>query len=240
MTARLGRYAARQAADFLRDRGVALAIILTMLTLGVWADPELRGSLLEPGAAPRLRGIVESLMTALATPLVVVAFTGLVSADRQAGFTRFLFARPVDVRAFYGQKWLLAAVLLLAMLAAWLGVMALLFQPFDPRGALLGAAMRVLVYGGLLFLWSVFRANEFLWFGGTLAVAGLAETWAAKSPVASAVVEWLAPWTRLPAIDGALRLGTTPPLADVLVVAVGGLVCLGAGLAGLRASRLVP
>jgi hypothetical protein len=240
-TARLGRYVAWQTLDFLRERGLAIALILSALTLAagmIGAEgPEAGFS----GAAGlvRLSRFTLSLVTSISLLFLVVGFNGLCSADRTQGFARFYFAKPVDPSAFYGLKWLVHAVGLGVIVLAWTGTLAAVYGPYDAAATLVAFGLRLMLYGGLFFLLSVLLSAEVAAFSGLYLGGELAKLLADDRAWARTAVTWAFPWHRLTELDALLEKGAALPLDAVLHVTGTGLGALVLGLVLLRRRRLV-
>jgi ABC-type transport system involved in multi-copper enzyme maturation permease subunit len=115
---RLLRYSRFQAPEFLQHR-LALPIILMAFTAGL--PTYLMTKNVPPGWMQSPQGInlakqMFSQSITLFLPLgAFVAAVGVISADRQQGYFRFLFSKPVNVLAYYAQTYIVHAVLFVLM-----------------------------------------------------------------------------------------------------------------------------
>lgn len=239
--ARLGRYLAWQALDFFRERGLAVALILGALTLAGTTigggDPETGFD----GAAGKVRlaRLTFSLGTSISLLFLVVGFNGLCSQDRSQGFARFYFAKPVDPAAFYALKWLVHAFGLVAIVSIWMGALAIFYGPYDGGPTLVAFGLRLVLYGGLLFLLSTLVTAEVAVFSALFLGGELAKLVAAGRPWAESLVTWTFPWHRLPTLDAMLGTGTALPPTAVAHVVGTGLAAAVAAVLVLRVRRLV-
>src|SRR5262249_30737183 len=99
--------------------------------------------------------LFDNFVGILAFVAPMLAVTRLVSGDRAPGLTRFLFAKPVSVRRFYAQVWVVRAVAA-TVIAALAGAAINAFISEVPWKAGVGAfAISFLLIGGVGFLLSV-------------------------------------------------------------------------------------
>ncbi len=113
MNTRLLRYSRFQVPEFLQHR-LALPIILLAFIAGL--PTYLMTKNVPPGWMQSAQGInlarqMFSQSITLYLPLgAFVAAVGVISADRQQGYFRFLFSKPVNVLAYYAQTYILHAI----------------------------------------------------------------------------------------------------------------------------------
>ncbi|MCU0622486.1 MAG: hypothetical protein MUF53_01335 [Gemmatimonadaceae bacterium] len=239
--ARLARYVAWQGLDFLRERGLAVALILAALTV---AASSIGGGAPETGfdgaaGKVRLARMTFALATSISLLFLVVGFNGLCSQDRAQGYARFYFAKPVDPAAFYVLKWCVHAIGLLAIVGAWLATLAVVFGPFDAGPTLVGFGLRLVLYGGVLFLLSALVTAEVAVFSGLFLVGEVCKLLAANHDWARPVVTWAFPWQRFGDLDAVLGAGGALPSTAVAHVVGTGLVATLLAVLVLRRRRLV-
>lgn len=104
--ARLGRYALYQMRDYAIERGLVTALLLA-LTLGpplfIVTHEQGPGWGRGAGGAAFIARILVDIAVPLSTLAVLFAVNGIASLDRQRGYFRFLFAKPLSVPAYYAQ-----------------------------------------------------------------------------------------------------------------------------------------
>jgi hypothetical protein len=152
MTARLLRYARFQVPEFILHR-LALPVILIAFVTGLPTYLMTRNA--APGFLQSPQGInlVKQLFSQSLTlflPLgAFVAAVGVISADRQQGYFRFLFSKPVNVVAYYLQAYVLHALVYIAVfgLMVW-GFGAYTFH-FSVHRAMEAAALTFVLIGGI-------------------------------------------------------------------------------------------
>jgi ABC-type transport system involved in multi-copper enzyme maturation permease subunit len=144
----------------------------------------------------RFRSGVELLFVALGFAGTLIATHGIVSRDRERGFYRFLFAKPIDAAAFYGQAFVINGLGLIATSAALLGVTALAFGRAVPITPLAVVGAEYALLGGTVFLLSTLWRFDFVlaalsWPAAAL-VAALAHD-RRSGPLWASIVEPLLP-----------------------------------------------
>lgn len=233
--ARMLRYTRELARDFLFERGVAIALVLGVFT---WAAINLEAQqwvvLREPGSAAALARWAARHVSGDLLLLLLVTFSGLISNDRKAGYTRFLFAKPVDPVTYYGAKTLVHGTMLALLLGAWLLVLVALAQPFDPLPVLQVVGVRVFLYGGLLVLASAVARLDFLVFAAMLLVGFLLRLVFTDVPWGQDAVGWAAPWTVLDGLDRAVATGRRATLREAGYPVLYGLACFAVAMAVVR------
>ncbi len=144
----LRRYALWQIRDFGRERGIALLIIGLALGSAVIAPVRMmRAPMSELGAKQLLSVSMQQIVFICA----FVALNGIVSNDRKMGYYRFLFSKPVSIPAYYFQQFVVYFAGFIAVMAALLGVFALVIFPVSPVGPLIFCVLVFLSLGGVAF-----------------------------------------------------------------------------------------
>lgn len=154
---RLLRYAPYQLWDYVLERGL-ITLLLVALTLGppiaILRHEHGAGWALTAEGVRLIRRVLVDVAVPLATLIVLFAINGISSVDRQKGFFRFLFAKPVMVPAYYAQDLVLrfVGVLGIGMLSA-LAVSLTSGAPF-PWNLVAYVALVFVLLGGIGFLLS--------------------------------------------------------------------------------------
>jgi ABC-type transport system involved in multi-copper enzyme maturation permease subunit len=234
-------YARWQLLDYLWQRlllPLFLAAMLTFFTLysvtemsskpGFWAAPD------------GMRFAMNMLRQAMGTfiPLaVLMAMNGVVAQDRQKGYFRFFFSKPVPVTGFY----LSAFVIHLAVAAAAAGAVAAVIGAFSAPQPVFGTAMACaltfVLLGSLMFLLSTLTYQDGIVFIavwlGTLLIRQVEPTRTAGHWMHTAV-RFLPPTQRLDAVRDALYGAQPYPMNDVWHVLAYGGACLLLAVIALR------
>jgi hypothetical protein len=237
----LRRYLKYQVRDFVQQRA---AWLLALGMLGIYFfwynyDPAQMAERLadRPGGEPRrFAGMVTGAMAIFSGLAAVFSVHGLVSAERERGLQRFLFAKPVARIPYYLQKLAIAFVgtMLLTLLVVTL--MGAVFGRAVPveSAMMLGTALFASV-GGLTFLLSTLvRFEGGLALIGTLGVIPLRElsqrgdgwAWLGALRYLLPPIERFGPMVD-PSIAG-------DPLRAMLWAVGYGAVCVAAGIMVLR------
>ncbi|MFL5576398.1 MAG: hypothetical protein ACJ79S_10565 [Gemmatimonadaceae bacterium] len=181
-TARLGRYAWWQLKDFARERGVwimALGLLALWIFRANYEAPTwirsprgFSGSYL-PTEADFFRAQLMRLVGVGSFVATLIATHGIVARDRERGYQRFLFAKPVSITRYYLQAFLVHGVGYLAIVAALLLATAASFGRAVPAaGVLIYAGAQYVLVGGLVMLLSTLGRYDFA-VGGLLSVASI-------------------------------------------------------------------
>lgn len=171
-------------------------------------------------------------------PLAVLMGTnGVVAQDRQKGYFRFFFSKPVPVPGFYGSAYLIHAALATAgaaVVAAGIGWYA---SPQPVLGVALACALTFALLGSLLFLLSTLTYQDGLFFiiiwMVTLTLRQVELTMKAEHWLHTAV-RVLPPTHRLDAVRNALYSGAPWQATDVWHVLAYGGACLALAAIALR------
>lgn len=248
--ARLGRYSLWHLRDYLLDKGLGTALVLSLAVLIDWMAYRAMTRPPQPGTPPAQRErmmqqaaeMSEQFLTmrfgTLVGTLVLVgtlfATNGIISDDRKNGFYRFLFAKPVSVAAFYASKFLMHGIGFLVVTLAFLATYALAFKPHVPALMLPGVALLFVAIGGVGFLLSAAWRWDWL---SLIAVYIMAEiAWNQLEDVKG--WRWLAhlfpPVHKLGGVYRAIAADEALPLYDLAWLTGYGLVCFVLGLLVLR------
>jgi hypothetical protein len=224
----LGRYARWQLRDFVMQKapilGILALLLMYPLVAGAWdVSPNLRQF------AQEMRDKWIYVMFSILTPLGTLAATrGIVSEDRQQGFHRFLFAKPIRMVRYYAQQFAINFAGVMAVLAAVALLYAVVIGPFALLPAFVPAAVFFVLFGGVTFLFSTLSRYDWVWTLGTLAASAWVKLlvddrgWSILRPLKALLLpldafgEMVVAWMKLTLGDGtvAAALGTTAwPLA---------------------------
>lgn len=169
-SARLGRYAWWQLRDFVRERGVWI-VSLGLVALWIfradydysWIARANRAFGWLPTESQYFRSQFASLVEKGAFVATLIASHGIVARDRERGYQRFLFAKPVNVVRYYLQAFLVnGAGLLAATVLLLLATMLVFLRPDVPVLAVLGyVSVEYVMLGGIVMLISTFARYDF-------------------------------------------------------------------------------
>jgi hypothetical protein len=256
--ARLGAYTLWQARDYVMNRGVPTIIVALILGyLGVssmnlrmrsWNGPSpdmiAKYGTLE---AARLAVRHELSMTFLSGFLgtfvflgALFAVNGIVSNDRKLGFYRFLFAKPVTPRAYYGTEFLVNSLGFLLLTTVLALVYGRVVEPVLHLPLLVAVGSGFLCYAGLGFALSALSRWDWL---SLVAVAGAADLlWtfyaASTNPLIVMLRPLFPPLNRTSSIYAAAAGGLALPWLSVFWLVGYGTIAFIAGLIILRQRRL--
>ena len=175
-----------------------------------------------------------------------VGSVGVMSTDRQQGYVRFLFSKPVGVVAYYAQAFALHAALFVALFGAVVWGFSRYTIHFSVHRSMEAAALTFLLIGGVGFLLGALtRLDSALLL--VLYLAGLILQQLVATPNGlpnGGLPAWLAilarvlpPALPLDHVRDALYAGTAVDMGDFWHVALYG---AGAGVLGLIALRRAP
>ncbi len=148
MGSNLRRYALWQMRDFVRERGIALLLVGSLMGFTVIGPVRAFG---RPIDAELAKVLMVSLLQQVAFITALITLNGLVSGDRVKGYYRFLFSKPVSIPAYYAQNFLVYFVGFLAANAVLMGIFAIFAHPVSPLGPLAFCALVFLSFGGIAF-----------------------------------------------------------------------------------------
>ena len=152
MNPRLLRYARWQVAEFVQHR-LALPLILLAFVAGL--PTYLMTKNTPPGWMQGPQGInLAKQMFASSITLFLplgafVASVGVISADRQQGYFRFLFSKPVNVLAYYAQTYVLHAIVFVAAFGAIVWGYGSYTVHFSVHRSMEAALLTFVLIGGL-------------------------------------------------------------------------------------------
>lgn len=233
----LRRYLKYQFKDFLRERGswmlalggaiVALFRISYDFTSPTTAPPAAGGPAgVEPAiaAANLFRLRVVGSFAPMAFVGILIATHGIVSRDRERGFQRFLFAKPIRAARYYLQSFLVNGAGFLGVGAFLLACTAAAFARGVPAAGLLAVgAGAYAAIGGLTFLVSTLVRFDFAIAGALTLVAVIADELASSLYVGRG---WATFWRALTVV-----LPPVYAIADALHALVDGHALRAAGIA---------
>lgn len=235
-------YARWQAVDALWQR-LALPLGLTMLftVAGFYSMRNmgpLRPDFWATDEGVRFSGMMLRQAMSMFIPLAVLMGTnGIVAHDRQKGFFRFLFSKPVPVPGFYLSAYLVHAALATAAAALVAVAIGWYAAPQPVLGAAAACALTFGLLGSLLFLLSTLVYQDGLLFiiiwMSTLMLRQVEPNMKAGHWL-HAAVRVLPPTHRLDAVRDSLYAGQAWPAADAWHVLGYGGACLVLGVLALR------
>lgn len=168
-TVRWLAYARWQLFDALWQR-LALPLGLTMLftVAGFYSMREMgsgRPDVWATADGRRFAGMMLRQAMSMFIPLAVLMGTnGMVAQDRQKGFFRFIFSKPVPVPGFYVSAFLIHAALATAGAALVAGGIGWYSAPQPVLGVAMACALTFALLGSLLFLLSTLTYQDGLLF----------------------------------------------------------------------------
>ncbi len=242
--ARLSRYALYQLGDWAVERGLVTLLIVAMTTgpaLYIMRDVHGAGWGAGPGGAALVRRTLADFALPVAFLPVLFAINGISSQDRQKGYFRFLFSKPVRVPAYYAQDFVVRFLGVIAVVAVAMLAVSLSSGASFPAGFLAYVAVVYALLGGLGFLLSALvpfdgLALVLVWLASS-ALLGLRRAYPARVPEELTFV--LPPVDKLDAARDAFVGGGAALPAGHLWWAVGyGLACFAVGLAVLGRREL--
>lgn len=181
--------------------------------------------------------LLKQAMGAFIPLAVLMGTNGMVAQDRQKGYFRFFFSKPVPVTGFYVSSFVVQAVLVMAgaaLVAAFIGFKT---TPQPVLGVALAAGLTFALLGSLLFLLSTLTYQDGLVFILAWVLTLIARQ---LEPVMKAghwlhqAVRVLPPTHRLDAVRDALYAAQPVLAADVWHVLAYGGACFVLALVALR------
>ena len=192
----LRRYLKYQLKDFFRERGswmLALGgaiVALFRITYDFTAPTSA-----PPAAADLFTLRVVGSFAPMAVVGILIATHGIVSRDRERGFQRFLFAKPIRAARYYLQSFLVNGAGFLGVSALLLACTAAAFARGVPAAGMLAVAIGAYAaIGGLTFLLSTLVRLDFAIAGALTLAAVIADELASSLYVGSG---WAAFWRAL-------------------------------------------
>lgn len=232
---RVASYARWQLRDYLLERGISTFVLGAVLLL---APVLLAG----PAGRAEAPALFAGTVGSFALMGAIFAVNGVSSTDRQRGYFRFLFSKPVRVPRYYAQELAVRMAGLLAVSALLFGAVALTAAMPFPLWALLHVALAAVLVGGVGFLLGALTRHDGAALVAVLVLSTVVRAGGAPlgglgrrpAEVLQFVAALLPPFHLLDAVRAALARGT-PPGAGVLVgILAYGLGCTAAALLVLR------
>ena len=230
----LARYSLWQFRDFAVDRGLSILIIGFLWGYAL-IEPIRRTVGSAGGSASPLWLVAIQVSSAVVSVAVLVALNGIVSADRKAGYYRFLFSKPVNPVLFYGQLFLVYMVGVIAAMLVLSSLLHKLVPTFSIPNFLLYTALIYIAMGGIGFFLSVATRYDWLslaavWLGARVlrGLYGAGDDWRSK------VVQLLPPVHRLDDVANSLIGTGSAHMADVVWLFGYGALFFALGLAALH------
>lgn len=164
----LSRYARWQLRDFVKSRAVLLGIVALLMTYPLLV-PSIVGvsgtdDAVVRAALRQFHAYWIYFMFGVLVPLgTLVGVRGIVSEDRQHGFHRFLFAKPVNLVRYYAQSFGVQLAGLMGVLGIVAALYALLVAPVSVVALFVPATVFFVLFGGVAFLFSTVTRTEWVW-----------------------------------------------------------------------------
>jgi hypothetical protein len=241
---RLAWYALYQLRDYMLEKGIATAALSALIAavpiIGFREQYGPEWAAGEAGAA-RVTQLLRVLAVMVASLATVFAVNGISAIDRQRGYVRFLFAKPVSVPVYYAQDFVVRMAGMLLVMAILVGLLAVATPGMPPRlGVVALAALVYVLLGGLGFLFSALvRFDGLLLILVWLVADILHQLYGDASGAVRYLLRVLPPIHKLEAAVNAHFGGPTVFSAFDLAWVVGyGLACFAAGLVVLRRRSL--
>lgn len=232
--ASLARYSLWQFRDFAVDRGLSILIIGFLWGYAL-IEPIRRTVGSAGGSASPLSLVAIQVSSAVVSVGVLVALNGIVSADRKAGYYRFLFSKPVDPVLFYGQLFFVYMVGVIVAMLVLSSLLHKLVPTFNILNFLLYTALIYIAMGGIGFFLSVATRYDWLtlaavWLGARVlrGIYGPGDDWRSK------LVQLLPPVHKLDDVANSLIGTGSAHMADVMWLFGYGALFFALGLAALR------
>jgi hypothetical protein len=231
----LARYSLWQFRDFAVERGVAI-LIIGFLWGYVLIEPLRRAVGSQPaGSASPLWAVAIQISSAIVSLSVLVALNGIVSADRKAGYYRFLFSKPVNPVFYYAQVFFVYGVGVIAAMLVLSSLLHRILPTFSIPHFLVYTALVYIAMGGIGFFLSVATRYDWLtlaavWLGARVlrSIYGAGNDWRSK------LVELLPPVHKLDDVANSLIGTGSAHMADVIWLFAYGALFFVLGLAALR------
>jgi hypothetical protein len=230
----LARYSLWQLRDFAVERGLSILIIGFLWGYAL-IEPIRRTVGSAGGSASPLWLVAIQVSSAVVSVAVLVALNGIVSADRKAGYYRFLFSKPVNPVLFYGQLFLVYMVGVIGAMLVLSSLLHKLVPTFSIPNFLLYTALVYIAMGGIGFFLSVTTRYDWLslaavWLGARVlrGLYGAGDDWRSK------LVQLLPPVHKLDDVANSLIGTGSAHMADVMWLFGYGALFFALALAALR------
>lgn len=167
----LGRYARWQLKDFMTQKAPILGVLALLLMY-----PLVAGFF---NVSPQLQDFAREMkdkwlyvMFGVLAPLgTLLATRGIVAEDRQQGYHRFLFAKPVQLVRYYAQQFAVSFAGLMGVLAVVAMLYAIVVVPVALAPAFIPAAAFFILFGGVTFAFSTVSRIDWVWTLGAVAAS---------------------------------------------------------------------
>ncbi len=177
MSGRLGRYAAYQCRDYVRERGIPLLLVGALLLLMAERGAIGAGGVDLSGSGLRTLATAAIFLELFAPTAVLIGVNGIVSGDRKHSYYRLLFAKPVSPVRYYAHAWLVSlAGTLLATLLVLAGFIAFLGS-IPVAASLQFVLLYFVLFGGVGFLLSAITEYDWVALGVVWSLAWLLRSW---------------------------------------------------------------
>jgi hypothetical protein len=167
----LGRYARWQLKDFVTQKASILGVLAILLMYPLVAGFFNVSPSMEQFAREMKDKWLYAMFGILSPLGTLIATRGIVSEDRQQGFHRFLFAKPVKLARFYAQLFAVNFAGMMGVLAAVALLYTLVIAPVPLAPAFIPAAAFFILFGGVTFLFSTLSRLDWVWTLGALAAS---------------------------------------------------------------------
>jgi len=234
-------YGRWQLLDYLWQRlllPLGLASLLTFfMVYGAASMTGRPGFWAEPDGVRFAAMLLKQAMSTFIPLAVLMAMNGLVGQDRQKGYFRFFFSKPVPVPGFYVSAFVIHLVVAAAAAGALAAVIGWSSAPQPIVGATLACALTFVLLGSLMFLLSTLTYQDGIVFiaiwVGTLLMRQVEPT-LGDGHCMHAAVRVLPPTHRLDAVRDALYAAQPVPANDVWHVLAYGGACFVLAVIALR------
>jgi hypothetical protein len=160
---RLIAYSRYHLRDYLAGPGLAvIALVLAVGVFPMWVFGMMIASA-GGGAGDVQRQIArlfDTLVSVLATLGPIIGVGGIVSSDRHPGLARFLFARPINVSAYYFQAWVVRGLAHIALTAVLCSITDAWLVNVPWREAIIVVSIGWVLIGGIGLLSSVLLQRD--------------------------------------------------------------------------------
>ena len=165
------RYARWQLRDFVSQRATILMLVAVLMMYPLVAGFFNVSPGLERFANEVKEGwiyIILGVLTALGT---LIGVRGIVSDDRQQGYHRFLFSKPVDAARYYAQAFAVQGVGLAGVLGLVALAYAITIAPVSAAAVALAAGTFFVLFGGVTFFFSTLTRLDWVYTLGSVAAS---------------------------------------------------------------------
>jgi hypothetical protein len=231
----LARYSLWQFRDFAVERGVAILIIGFLWGYALIEPIRRTVGAAGTGSSSPLWVVALQISSAIVSLSVLIALNGIVSADRKAGYYRFLFSKPVNPVLFYAQLFFVYMVGVIAAMFVLSSVLLKVLPTFSIPHFLEYTALVYIAMGGIGFFLSVATRYDWLtlaaiWLGARV----LRSIYGARNDWRSKLVELLPPVHKLDDVANSLIGTGSAQMGDMLWLFGYGALFFALGLAVLR------